>query len=208
MPVDCSQPSLYRLVFEHSDSGIYNMSITMDANNSPLVTSLYDWETACIVLAILSDPLMLVIVDLGTDYNANLSVTRVPKNAIPSDRTQYMEWARLYIQRPLDLRSVTPPLHLAASNGELDVVRCLLVLRKSWGNFDDDFTVALVAAASNGQHDVVEVLLQTSLDIKTVSPQNTSAKQDELEHAAQASIRQKMTARSPAAVRVHLSPPH
>jgi len=32
------------------------MSITIDANGQPFVTSLYDWETGCIVPAILSDP--------------------------------------------------------------------------------------------------------------------------------------------------------
>lgn len=43
MPADSDQTSLYRLVLEHGDFGIHNMSITMDANGQPLVTSLYDW---------------------------------------------------------------------------------------------------------------------------------------------------------------------
>ena len=60
MPTDSDQTSLYHLVLEHSDFGIHNISITMDANGQPLVTSLYDWETGCIVPAILSDPLMAV----------------------------------------------------------------------------------------------------------------------------------------------------
>ncbi|KND92187.1 hypothetical protein TOPH_03052 [Tolypocladium ophioglossoides CBS 100239] len=68
----------------------------MDANNNPLATSLYDWETGCIVPAILSDPLMAVVVDLVTDENANPSITRVPSDATPSDRVQYMEWTRHY----------------------------------------------------------------------------------------------------------------
>ena len=41
MPVD-SDGSLYRLVLEHGDFGIHNMSIMIDANGQPLVTSLYD----------------------------------------------------------------------------------------------------------------------------------------------------------------------
>ena len=46
------------------------MSITEDANSLPLVTSVYDWETACIVPAILSDPSMAVEVDLVTNEDA------------------------------------------------------------------------------------------------------------------------------------------
>jgi hypothetical protein len=96
MPADSGQTSLYRLVLEHGDFGIHNMSITIDANGQPLVTSLYDWETGCIVPAILSDPLMAVIVDLVTDENAAPSFIRVPDNATPDDRVQYMTWARQY----------------------------------------------------------------------------------------------------------------
>lgn len=81
MPADSDQTSLYRLVLEHGDFGIHNMSITMDANGQPLVTSLYDWETGCIVPAILSDPLMAVWVDLVTDENVAPSFIRVPDDA-------------------------------------------------------------------------------------------------------------------------------
>jgi hypothetical protein len=98
MPADNDQTSLYRLVLEHGDFGIHNMSITMDANGQPLVTSLYDWETGCIVPAILSDPLMAVWVDLVTDENAAPSFIRVPDDATPDDRAQYMIWARQYIK--------------------------------------------------------------------------------------------------------------
>ena len=97
LPADSGQTSLYRLVLEHGDFGIHNMSITIDANGQPLVTSLYDWETGCIVPAILSDPLMAVTVDLVTDENAAPSFIRVPDDATPDDRVQYMTWARQYI---------------------------------------------------------------------------------------------------------------
>ncbi|KAL8346133.1 hypothetical protein RB598_000167 [Gaeumannomyces tritici] len=98
MPADSSEASLYRLVLDHGDFGIHNMSITVDAHGSPRVTSLYDWETGCILPAILSDPLMAVAVDLVTDENAAPSITRVPSDAAPSDRVQYMEWTRHYFQ--------------------------------------------------------------------------------------------------------------
>jgi len=86
MPADNDQPSLYSLVLDHGDFGIHNMSITVDANGQPLVTSLYDWETGCIVPAILSDPLMKLAVDLVTDENAAPSVMQVPHDATLDDR--------------------------------------------------------------------------------------------------------------------------
>jgi hypothetical protein len=98
MPADSGQTSLYRLVLEHGDFGIHNMSITIDANGQPLVTSLYDWETGCIVPAILSDPLMAVTVDLVTDENAAPSITRVSDDATTDGRAQYMTWARQYFK--------------------------------------------------------------------------------------------------------------
>ena len=98
MPTDGDQTSLYRLVLDHGDFGIHNMSITRDSNGRPLVTSLYDWETGCIVPAILSDPLMAVVVDLVTDENAAPSVTRVSDDATPNDCAQYIIWAREYFK--------------------------------------------------------------------------------------------------------------
>jgi len=98
MPAESDQTSLYRLVLDHGDFGIHNMSITMGANGQPLVTSLYDWETGCIVPAILSDPLMAVTVDLVIDENAAPSITRVPDDATPNDGTQYMTWAKQYFK--------------------------------------------------------------------------------------------------------------
>ena len=92
------QSALYRLVLEHGDFGIHNMSVAVDASGAPRVTSLYDWETGCIVPAILSDPLMAVVVDLVPDENATASITRVPADATPDARAQYMAWARHYFQ--------------------------------------------------------------------------------------------------------------
>ena len=121
IPADNDQTHLYRLVLEHGDFGIHNMSITIDSNGRPLVTSLYDWETGCIVPAILSDPLMAVTVDLVTDENAAPSFIRVPDDATPDSRAHYMTWARQYFKvRPLSkhpfsrcmCREVTTFLHV------------------------------------------------------------------------------------------------
>ena len=87
------KPTLYRLVLDHGDFGIHNMSITTEGYN---ITSVFDWETGCIVPAILSDPLMAVAVDLVTDEDAAPSIIRVPNNATPDERATYLNWASQY----------------------------------------------------------------------------------------------------------------
>ncbi len=56
MPPRGHEAALYRLVLDHGDFGIHNMSIATDAGGRPHITSLYDWETGCILPALLSDP--------------------------------------------------------------------------------------------------------------------------------------------------------
>jgi len=106
-PADNDQPSLYSLVLDHGDFGIHNMSITVDANGQPLITSLYDWETGCIVPAILSDPMMAVTVDLITDENATPSFIRVPDHATLDNRAEYMTWARQYFKVRSSFSTIT-----------------------------------------------------------------------------------------------------
>ena len=95
---DSDQSSFYRLVIEHGDFGIHNMSISTDADGQPLVTSVYDWETACIVPAILSDPIMSVVVDLVTDEDAAPSITRVDDDVTPDEHAEYMTCTRQYFK--------------------------------------------------------------------------------------------------------------
>lgn len=95
MPLRSTDVSLYRFVLEHGDFGIHNTSITKDVDGEPLVTSLYDWETACIVPALLSDPLVAAgPVDLITDEEGEPWVTRIPQNPTPMDLETYAVWAR------------------------------------------------------------------------------------------------------------------
>ena len=98
MPPDSDHTNLYRLVLDHLDFGIHNMSISIDEKGQPLVTSLFDWETGCVVPAILSDPLMAVTVDLVTDENGSPSIIRVPSDTTPDNRTEYMTWATQYFK--------------------------------------------------------------------------------------------------------------
>jgi hypothetical protein len=98
MPPENAQ-SLYRLVLEHGDFGIHNTSITKDVNDKVRVTSLYDWETGCIVPALLSDPLVATgPVDLTTDENARASATRIPDHTSSVELEVYEAWARHYLK--------------------------------------------------------------------------------------------------------------
>lgn len=106
LPTDDDEAALYRLVLEHGDFGIHNTSITMDSNGQPRVTSLYDWETGSIAPAILSDPSMAVNVDLVADENGAPAITRVPDEATPGGRAEYMTWAREYFKVGLRANAV------------------------------------------------------------------------------------------------------
>lgn len=97
------ESALYRLVLEHGDFGIHNMSIARAADGDPFVTSVYDWETGCIVPAILSDPLMAVEVDLVADEDAEPAVTRIHEASSDAYRLQCMEWSKCYF----DVRSAS-----------------------------------------------------------------------------------------------------
>lgn len=99
MPKGSTEASLYRHVLEHGDFGIHNTSITRDTDGNPLVTSLYDWETACIVPALLSDPLVAAgPVDLVTDEDGGPCVTRIPNNPTAIDLKRYAMWAHHYVE--------------------------------------------------------------------------------------------------------------
>ena len=90
---------LYRLVLEHGDFGIHNTSIITDDICMPGVTSLYDWETACIVPALLADPLVAAgPVDLITNERAEPAVTRIPGSSTAAELEAYATWSRHYIK--------------------------------------------------------------------------------------------------------------
>lgn len=79
---------LYCLVLEHGDFGIHNMTIARDAKGQPTITSLYDWETGCIVPALVSNPLMLVSsMGICVDEKSSPSFCQEDKDATPDERT-------------------------------------------------------------------------------------------------------------------------
>lgn len=118
LPTDVDEEaSLYRLVLDHGDFGIH-MSITVDTAAQPRITSLYDWETGNIVPAILSNPEMAVLVDLGTDADGNPSITRVGKDKTPEYRREYMEYANQYIKVRGPIAHLLDPIRrLGQANG-------------------------------------------------------------------------------------------
>ena len=99
IPLQSTEVSLYRLVLEHAGFGIHNTSITKEVDGGSLVTSLYKWETACIVPALLSDPLVAAgPIDLVIDEDGDPCVTRIPKSPTTTDLETYAVWAQNYIK--------------------------------------------------------------------------------------------------------------
>ncbi|KAK1248583.1 hypothetical protein MKX08_006803 [Trichoderma sp. CBMAI-0020] len=96
MPKGDDEDVLYRFVIDHGNFGIHNMSIAMDMKQQPFITSVYDWETGCIVPAILSDPMMAVTVDLTTDEEANPAVTRLWDIMTADELQKAATWSKLY----------------------------------------------------------------------------------------------------------------
>ncbi|KAF1348661.1 hypothetical protein BDV97DRAFT_377450 [Delphinella strobiligena] len=136
MPLETPDVPLYRFVLEHGDFGIHNTSITIDADDEPLVTSLYDWETACIVPALLSDPLVAAgPVDLITNEDGEASVTRIPKNATATDLDAYAAWAQHYLNK---LYHEAPDYGAAIRAGK-DVQRLWFELRDWRGGDSEHF---------------------------------------------------------------------
>ncbi|KAJ7226250.1 hypothetical protein B0H12DRAFT_1193299 [Mycena haematopus] len=98
MPPETKQDQsiFYRLVLEHGDFGIHNMTIT--DTETPTVTSLYDWEMGHIVPAILSSPEIAVYVDLELDLQGQPMISRVCEGIGEQDRRDYMTCAEHYFQ--------------------------------------------------------------------------------------------------------------
>lgn len=95
----------FRFVLEHGDFGIHNMSIAKDADSRTLVTSVFDWDTASVVPAILTDPEMAVIVDLQADENASRTLGRVDDDDTPEKIAEWMTWAKQYLDVSHSLKS-------------------------------------------------------------------------------------------------------
>ncbi|KAH8883090.1 hypothetical protein GQ53DRAFT_883603 [Thozetella sp. PMI_491] len=146
LPKDDGPDSLYRLVLEHGDFGVHNMTIAEGSDALPQVTSLFDWETGCIVPALLSDPLMAVTVDLVVDHNAAPSFTRVSEGASSeSDLEQYGKWSRQYFKFLFD----SAPAYKRAILAGADARHIWFALRDWRGAAPEEYFGSLGAWAQN-----------------------------------------------------------
>lgn len=91
--------SMYRLVLQHDDFGIHNMSISLGETGQPEITSVYDWETGCIVPAILTEVELAVSgVDYIMDENGDPDVVRHAEEGSEDRRQENIEYANLYLK--------------------------------------------------------------------------------------------------------------
>lgn len=97
LPTAADNDWLYRPVLEHGDYGIHNMTIAVDETGEPLLTSIYDWETGCIVPALLADPEMAVPVDLTADEDGQPCLKRVAGNRTAEYIDEYRQYAGRYL---------------------------------------------------------------------------------------------------------------
>lgn len=97
MPPEGSSPYLYRFVLEHGDFGIHNATVKINSDGTPTATSIFDWETACIWPALLSDPELAVFpVDLQTNAEGSAAIARIPEAAQTTEVDLYQSWAQHY----------------------------------------------------------------------------------------------------------------
>lgn len=90
------EAALYRFVLDHGDFGMHNMTVAMNEDNMPQVTSVYDWEGGRVVPTILSEPKMVVTVDLVVDESGLASIGRWGDGDSPDKMAAYQEWTCEY----------------------------------------------------------------------------------------------------------------
>ncbi|KAJ6589124.1 hypothetical protein B0H19DRAFT_1014234 [Mycena capillaripes] len=129
MPPERDPGHFYRLVLDHGDFGIHNMTIT----DTPTVTSLYDWESGYIVPAILSDPQMAVYVDLVIDGDGVPTISRTWEGITDEDRQDCLRCAEHYFQT----LGEQAPQYMEAIKAGKDARRIWFAL-KSWGGDDSE----------------------------------------------------------------------
>ncbi|KAF7197590.1 hypothetical protein HII31_01093 [Pseudocercospora fuligena] len=137
---DSSHACLYRLVLDHGDFGIHNMTI----DERPKITSLFDWETGSIVPAILSDTNMSVAgADLIIDESGRPALTRLSSKASEAERVQHVSCTEHYHRA---LFEQVPDYQRAVEAG-LDARRLWFALRDWRGDDPEDYFGALGAWA-------------------------------------------------------------
>ncbi|KAJ6446730.1 monooxygenase [Purpureocillium lavendulum] len=88
--------TLYRPVLDHGDFGIHNMTISLDDADKPLITSVFDWEEGVVVPALLSEPRMVVTVDLVLNASLEPCIRRWGDGDTPDKMAEYRTWSEEY----------------------------------------------------------------------------------------------------------------
>ncbi|KAE9967859.1 hypothetical protein BLS_006144 [Venturia inaequalis] len=97
LPSGSDELCYYRLVLEHGDYGIHNMSIQRPENGTIKISSLFDWETGSIVPALLSDPTFWVQAGgVGVDENGDAKLFDVSESATAEETKTRMAEAQEY----------------------------------------------------------------------------------------------------------------
>ncbi|KAJ7175738.1 hypothetical protein C8R46DRAFT_1174511 [Mycena filopes] len=135
LPQDDVEDDFYRLVLEHGDFGIHNMTITgSDSSDTlPVVTSLYDFETGHIVPALLSDPQLATPVDFEVDGDGLPVLSRLHEGAAPEYVAEYEAYATHYFKTLDELA----PSYLPAIKAGKDA-RHLWFALKAWRGVDPE----------------------------------------------------------------------
>lgn len=91
---------LYRLVLQSDDYGIHNISIFVDQTGQLSVTSVYDWETGCIVPIILCEiEFAIAGCDLTIDENGEPSVhIRSSSESAPEQRVKNQQYSAEFLE--------------------------------------------------------------------------------------------------------------
>lgn len=99
------ESTMYRFVLDHGDFGVHNMTVAMDTQGQPRVTSVYDWEGGSIVPAILCEPKMVTTVDLVIDEKGKPNISRWGDGDTPDKMAQYRKWTEEYYKVSRALQS-------------------------------------------------------------------------------------------------------
>lgn len=98
---------------------MHNMTVALDTDTMPHITSVYDWEGGSVVPAILSEPKMVTTVDLIIDDDGNPSIGRWGDGDTPDKMSQYWAWTDEYYKVSWCVSSRHP---LPGEEPEIDMV--------------------------------------------------------------------------------------
>lgn len=133
MPPELPDNSLYRFVLEHEDYGLHNiLAEEQEDDGVPRITALFDWDTACIWPALLSNPLVkLPGIEVTVDKDGNPALSYFSNIEKVEDLEKYGNWARRYVE---DLFTFSPQYKTAILAGK--DIRHLWYALKDWRGKD------------------------------------------------------------------------